>query len=86
MDLDKNALRKHLQELEQAREDVILSQYRLEEAMDMFDDLFGPGAARKAVRLLRSKELARKLILTKESLNSIENEIYDILLAEEAEE
>ena len=85
MDLDKTEIRKNLQELEQAREDVILAQYRLEEAMDSFDDLFGPGTARKAVRLLRSKELARKLILTKESLNSIENEIYDELLKEEEE-
>ena len=57
----------------------------ISQGLDTFDDLFGPSAARKAVRLLRSKELAKKLILTKESLNSIENEIYDELLKEEEE-
>ncbi len=75
-------IRKYLEELEQARGEVILAKYRLEEAMDEFDNIFGSGAARKAIRLLRSKELAKKLILTKESVGSIVNEIYDALIEE----
>jgi hypothetical protein len=80
MDIGKSKLRKSLEELEQARGEVILAKYRLEEAMDDFDSAFGPGAARKAIRLLRSKGLTKKLILTKESLGAITNEIYDVLI------
>ncbi len=83
MEIKKTELRQYLEELERARGEVILAQNRLEEMMDDFDSIFGVEAARKAIRLLRSKGLTKKLILTQESLGSIVNEVYDVLLKEE---
>lgn len=77
--VDKTQLRQQLEELERIRGELILAKYRYEEAMADFDDLFGPGAANKAIRILRSRALLKKLVLTHEALDSVAEELYDIL-------
>ena len=77
--VDRKQLRQQLEELERVRGELILAKYRYEEAMADFDDLFGPGAANKAIRILRSRALLKKLVLTHEALDSVAEELYDIL-------
>ncbi len=76
---DKAMLRQQLEELERVRGELILAKYRYEEAMDDFDGLFGKGAANKAIRILRSRALLKKLVLTHEALDSVTEELFDIL-------
>lgn len=80
--VDKELLRHQLEELERIRGELILAKYRYEEAMADFDDLFGPGSANKAIRILRSRALLKKLVLTHEALDSVTEELYDVLREE----
>ncbi len=77
--LDRKQLRQQLEELERIRGELILAKYRYEEAMADFDNVFGPGSANKAIRILRSRALLKKLVLTHEALDSVTEELYDIL-------
>ncbi len=76
---DKEQLRKQIEELERIRGELILAKYRFEETMEDFDNIFGPGAANKAIRILRSRALLKKLVLTHEALDSVTEELYDTL-------
>ncbi len=77
--IDKPELREQLEELERIRSELILAKYRYEEAMEDFDSIFGKGSASKAVRTLRSRSLLKKLVLTHEALDSVTEELYDVL-------
>ena len=77
--IDKVGLRKQLEELERLRSELILAQYRFEEATEDFDDTFGVGSAQKAIRALRSRSLLKKLVLTHEALDSVTDELHDVL-------
>jgi hypothetical protein len=79
--IEKEHLRKQVEELERIRGELILAKYRYEEAMEDFDTMFGPGSANKAIRILRSRALLKKLVLTHEALDSVAEELYDILRA-----
>lgn len=81
--VDKELLRHQLEELERIRGELILAKYRYEETVADFDDLFGPGSANKAIRILRSRALLKKLVLTHEALDSVTEELYDILREED---
>ena len=77
--LDKAHLRKSLEELDRVRGELILAKYRYEEAMEEFDNMYGRGAGEKAIRTLRSRALLKKLVLTREALDSMTEEMYDTL-------
>ena len=79
MSLDKNQLRKSLEELDRVRGELILAKYRYEEALEDFDNLYGRGSGEKAIRTLRSRALLKKLVLTREALDSMTEELYDSL-------
>ncbi len=79
--IDKDQLRKQLEDLERIRGELILAKYRYEEALEDFDAMFGPGSANKAIRILRSRALLKKLVLTHEALDSVTEELYDVLRA-----
>jgi len=83
MSIDKNQLRKSLEELDRVRGELILAKYRYEEALEDFDNLYGRGAGEKAIRTLRSRALLKKLVLTREALDSMTEELYDTLLQQE---
>ena len=69
--VDRKQLRQQLEELERVRGELILAKYRYEEAMADFDDLFGREPPSKAIRILRSRALLKKLVLTHEALDSV---------------
>lgn len=75
--IDKNLLRKHVEELERLRGELILAQYRYEEAQEEFENSFGKGTAARAIHALRSRALLKKLVLTHEALDSVTEELYD---------
>ena len=77
--VDKAHLRKSLEELDRVRGELILAKYRYEEAMEEFDNMYGRGAGEKAIRTLRSRALLKKLVLTREALDSMTEEMYDTL-------
>jgi hypothetical protein len=81
--IDKAQLRKSLEELDKVRGELILSKYRYEEALEEFDNLYGRGAGEKAIRTLRSRALLKKLVLTREALDSMTEELYDVLQQEQ---
>ena len=55
-------------------------------AVDEFDKLFGKGSADRAIHVLRSRALLKKLVLTHDALDSVTEELYDILVEEEEKE
>lgn len=77
--IDKSELRQALEALEQMRREMILARYHYEESLEDFDNMFGPGTAQKAVWILRSRALLKKLELTHDSLSSVTEELFDIL-------
>lgn len=84
--IDKTQLRKSLEELDRVRGELILAKYRYEEAMEDFDNLYGRGAGEKAIRTLRSRALLKKLVLTREALDSMTEELYDTLVKQQERE
>ncbi|MCP4405470.1 MAG: hypothetical protein GY801_50235 [bacterium] len=80
--LDKDVLRKHVEEIERLRGELILSKYRYEESQEDFDKLFGKGSSARAIHALRSRALLKKLVLTHEALDSVTEELYDDLTEE----
>jgi len=78
--IDKAQLHKSLEELDRVRGELILAKYRYEEAMEEFDNLYGRGAGERAIRTLRSRALLKKLVLTREAMDSVTEELYDSLL------
>jgi hypothetical protein len=80
MSINKEQLRKSLEELDRFRGELILAKYRYEEALEDFDNLYGRGAGDKAIRTLRSRALLKKLVLTREALDSMTEELFDTLV------
>ncbi len=79
---DKAQLRQSLEELDHVRDELILAKYRYEEALDDFDRMYGKGAGEKAIRILRSRAMLKKLVITRESLDSVTEELFDNLQEE----
>ena len=77
--VDKQELRKDLAELDRVRCELIMANYRYEEAVDKFDKKYGEGLGQKAVRALRNRFLLKKLILPPETLDEVTKELSDIL-------
>ena len=79
MTLDKEELKKDLAELDRVRCELIMANYRYEEAIDKFDQRYGEGLGHKAVRALRNRFLLKKLILPPETLDEVTGELFDTM-------
>lgn len=77
--MDKEELRKDLADLDRIRCELIMANYRYEEAIDKFDAKYGEGLGQKAVRALRNRFLLKKLILPPEILDEVTKELFDVL-------
>ena len=51
---DKDELKKDLSELDRVRCELIMANYRYEEAVEKFDKKYGDGLGQKAIRILRN--------------------------------
>lgn len=76
---DKEELKKDLAELDRVRCELIMANYRYEEAVEKFDKKYGDGLGQKAIRALRNRFLLKKLILPPETLDEVTTEIYETL-------
>ncbi len=79
MMIDKEELKKDLAELDRVRCELIMANYRYEEAIDKFDQKYGEGLGQKAVRALRNRFLLKKLILPPETLDEVTGELFDVM-------
>jgi hypothetical protein len=79
MTLDKEELKKDLAELDRVRCELIMANYRYEEAIDKFDQRYGEGLGQKAIRALRNRFLLKKLILPPETLDEVSGELFDTM-------
>lgn len=77
--LDKEELRKDLSELDRVRCELIMSNYRYEEALEKFNKKYGEGMGPKAIRSLRNRFLLKKLILPPEALDQVTTELLDLM-------
>lgn len=77
--VDKEELRKDLSELDHVRCELIMANYRYEEALERFDQRYGDGLGQKAIRILRNRFLLKKLILPPEALEEVANELFKTL-------
>lgn len=75
----KEELKKDLSELDRVRCELIMANYRYEEALEKFDKKYGDGLGQKAIRILRNRFLLKKLILPPEALEDVTTELYDSL-------
>ncbi|GAK55825.1 hypothetical protein U27_02784 [Candidatus Vecturithrix granuli] len=76
---EKEELKKDLSELDRVRCELIMANYRYEEALEKFDKKYGDGLGQKAIRILRNRFLLKKLILPPEALEDVTAELYDSL-------
>ena len=77
--MEKEELRKDLAELDRVRCELIMANYRYEEAVDKFDKKYGEGLGQKAIRALRNRFLLKKLILPPETLDEVTGELFSTL-------
>jgi hypothetical protein len=77
--VDKEDLKKDLAELDRLRCELIMANYRYEEAIDKFDQKYGEGLGQKAIRVLRNRFLLKKLILSPETLDEVTGEIFELM-------
>lgn len=77
--LDKEGLKKDLSELDRVRCELIMANYRYEEALEKFDQKYGDGLGQKAIRILRNRFLLKKLILPPEALDEVTSELVRTL-------
>lgn len=77
--VEKEELKKDLAELDRVRCELIMANYRYEEALDKFDQKYGGGLGQKAIRALRNRFLLKKLILPPETLDEVTGEIFEVL-------
>jgi hypothetical protein len=77
MMLNKEELKKDLAEIDRVRCELIMANYRYEEALDKFDQKYGEGLGQKAVRALRNRFLLKKLILPPETLDEVTGELFE---------
>ncbi len=73
---EKDDLKRDLAELDRIRCELIMANYRYEEAVDKFDEKYGPGLGQRAIRILRNRFLLKKLILPPEALDEVAIELY----------
>ena len=59
--IDKEELKKDLSELDRLRCELIMANYRYEEAVEKFDKKYGDGLGQKAIRILRNRFFAEKI-------------------------
>ena len=77
--IGKEELKKDLSDLDRVRCELIMANYRYEEAVEKFDEKYGEGLGQKAIRLLRNRFLLKKLILPPEALEEVTAELYKTL-------
>ncbi len=77
--MDKEELKKDLSELDRVRCELIMANYRYEEALEKFDQKYGDGFGQKAIRILRNRFLLKKLILPPEALDEVTSELVSTL-------
>ncbi len=77
--MDKEELKKDLSELDRVRCELIMANYRYEEALEKFDQKYGDGLGQKAIRILRNRFLLKKLILPPEALDEVTSELVRTL-------
>lgn len=81
--IDRDAVKQDLSELDRVRCELIMANYRYEEAIEKFDEKYGDGLGQKAIRILRNRFLLKKLILPPEALEEVTNELVKSLNEEE---
>jgi hypothetical protein len=74
--IEKEDLKKDLSELDRVRCELIMANYRYEEALEKFDKKYGEGLGQKAIRVLRNRFLLKKLILPPEALEEVASELF----------
>ncbi len=75
--VDRDELRKDISDLDRIRCELIMANYRYEEAVDKFDKKYGEGLGHKAIRSLRNRFLLKKLVLPPEALDEVTSELYE---------
>ena len=73
---DREELKQDLSELDRVRCELIMANYRYEEALEQFDKKYGEGLGKKAIRILRNRFLLKKLILPPEALEEVTSELF----------
>lgn len=77
--MDREELKKDLSDLDRVRCELIMANYRYEEALEKFDQKYGDGLGKRAIRILRNRFLLKKLILPPETLEEVAAELYQAL-------
>ena len=77
--IEKEELKKDLSDLDRVRCELIMANYRYEEALEKFDQKYGDGLGQKAIRVLRNRFLLKKLILPPEALDQVTTELFEKL-------
>lgn len=77
--MGREELKKDLSDLDRVRCELIMANYRYEEALEKFDQKYGDGLGKKAIRILRNRFLLKKLILPPETLEEVTEELYQEL-------
>ena len=77
--MDREELKKDLSDLDRVRCELIMANYRYEEALEKFDQKYGDGVGKRAIRILRNRFLLKKLILPPETLEEVAAELYQAL-------
>ncbi len=76
---DREELKQDLSELDRIRCELIMANYRYEEALESFDRKYGDGLGKKAIRILRNRFLLKKLILPPEAIDEVTMELFGSL-------
>ena len=77
--MGREELKRDLSDLDRVRCELIMANYRYEEALEKFDQKYGAGLGKKAIRILRNRFLLKKLILPPETLEEVTAELYQAL-------
>ncbi len=77
--VDKDELKRDLSDLDRVRCELIMANYRYEEALEKFDHKYGEGLGQRAIRVLRNRFLLKKLILPPEAIEEVAVELFSSL-------
>jgi len=77
--VDKEELKRDLSDLDRVRCELIMANYRYEEALEKFDQKYGDGLGQKAIRVLRNRFLLKKLILPPDAIEEVAVELFSSL-------
>ncbi|GAK52504.1 hypothetical protein U14_03755 [Candidatus Moduliflexus flocculans] len=77
--VDKDELKRDLSDLDRVRCELIMANYRYEEALEKFDLKYGEGLGQRAIRVLRNRFLLKKLILPPEAIEEVAVELFSSL-------